>query len=182
MKKTLLQGGAVLMLLSLINIRANAQTPATTTSGNVPLKIILTDIVAITLGGTPDVTFTYNSEAAYAADQTVPKTGAFSVFSNKTYNVFVKATSAFNVEATNALPVPLDAVNVSVDASTPVTNGTYDNPSLSETNQALVTGAKPTLGTAYNINYKIPAAKALLLLDKKAATYSTNVVYTLTQQ
>ena len=182
MKRNLLIIAALLAILTMANLTANAQTPASTTSGNVPLKITLVDIVAITLGGSPDVEFLYDTQAKYGADQVVNKPTAFTVFSNKTYNIAVKANAAFNVVATNLTPVPLDVVAVSVNALTPVTNGTYAAPALSTTNQALVTGGKPTLATVYNIDYTISAAKAQLLLDKTAGVYTTTLMYTLTQQ
>lgn len=178
MKRNLLVIAALLVVLTLINLKAHAQA-ASTTSGNVPLKITLVDLVAITLGGTPDVAFLYDTQAKYGLDQVVNKPTAFTVFSNKTYNIAVKANAAFNVIGP---VVPLDVVSVSVNALTPATNGVYSAPFLTTANQALVTGGKPTLSTVYNIDYTITAAKAQELLDKSAGVYTTTLMYTLTQQ
>lgn len=175
MKKILLIIAAVLAVVTLFNLKANAQT----VTGNAPLSIVLSDAFSITLGASPNVDFNYTQASDYAAVKTVPKANHFTVISNKAYSVAVKATAEFNTIVGNATPVSLGVVQVSIDPSTPTTGATYGTPSLTTTNQALVTTANPTIGTAFNVIYTIPTAAPLI--GKMAGTYATNVVYTVTQ-
>jgi hypothetical protein len=172
MKKKSLTITALLAALTFFNIKANAQA----VSGPIAVNIILSDAFSIVLGPTPDVTFTYGDAPAYAASKTVAKTNHFTIISNKPYSVAVKANSVFNTISTTT--PPLSAVQISVDAST-ITGATYTTAILSTTNQTIAAAASPTIGTAYNINYAIPTAAPLLAMS--AGTYTTNVVYTVTQ-
>lgn len=172
MKKNLLTIVALLASLTFFNTKANAQA----VSGTVAVNLILSDAFSIVLGPTPDVTFTYATAADYAASKTVAKTNHFTVISNKPYSVAVKANSVFNTISTTT--PPLSAVHIGVDAST-ITGATYTTATLSTTNQTIASAASPTIGTAYNINYSIPTAAPLLAMS--AGTYTTNVVYTVTQ-
>ncbi|KIO78647.1 hypothetical protein TH53_02580 [Pedobacter lusitanus] len=175
MKKILLLIAALLAVITLFNLKASAQT----VTANVPLSIVLADAFSITLGPTPDVVFNYSTAADYAGSKTVAKANHFTVVSNKSYSVAVKATAEFNTIVGNATPVPLSVVQVSIDPSTPTTGATYATPALTTTNQALITAASPTVATAFNVNYSIPTAAALI--GKQSGTYATNVVYTITQ-
>jgi len=172
MTKKILTFGALLAALTFANTKANAQA----VSGTVAVNLILSDAFSIVLGPTPDVTFTYASAADYAGSKTVAKTNHFTVVSNKPYSVAVKANTVFNTISTTT--PPLSAVQISVDAST-ITGATYTTATLSTTNQTIASAASPTIGTAYNINYAIPTAAPLLAMS--AGTYTTNVVYTVTQ-
>ena len=87
-----------------------------------------------------------------------------------------KANAVFNTISTTT--PPLSAVQISVDPST-ITGATYTTAALSTANQTIAAAASPTIGTAYNINYAIPTAAPLLAMS--AGTYTTNVVYTVTQ-
>lgn len=172
MTKKLFTIGALLAAITFFNIKANAQT----VSGTVAVNLVLSDAFSIVLGADPDVTFTYANAADYAEAKNVSKADHFTVISNKPYSVAVKANSAFNTITTTT--PPLSAVKISVDAST-ITGADYTTRSLSETNQVIAAGADPTIGTAYTINYDIPTAAPLLAMS--AGTYTTNVVYTVTQ-
>lgn len=175
MKRTLFSIAAFIAVFTLFSSKASAQS----TTGNVPVSIVLSDAFSITLGPTPDVVFTYSGAPDYAGSKTVAKTNHFTVVSNKAYSVSVVATSAFTVNAANATPVPLNIVQVTVDPTTPTTGATYATAALSTTPAALATGATGTVGTAYNINYTIPSAAALI--GKAAGTYATNITYSVTQ-
>lgn len=172
MTKKILTISALLTALTFFNIKANAQA----VSGTVAVNLILSDAFSITLGPTPDVTFTYATAADYAGSKTVPKASHFTVVSNKPYSVAVKANTVFNTISTTT--PPLSAVQIAVDAST-ITGATYTTAALSTTNQTIASAATPTIGTAYNINYSVPTAAPLLAMS--AGTYTTNVVYTVTQ-
>lgn len=172
MTKKLLTISALLAAATFFNNKANAQA----VSGNVAVNLILSDAFSIVLGPTPDVTFTYSTAADYAASKTVAKTSHFTVVSNKPYSVAVKANAAFNTISTTT--PPLSAVNISVDPTT-ITGATYTTVALTQANQTIASAANPTIGTAYNINYAIPTAAPLL--NMSAGTYTTNVVYTVTQ-
>jgi len=172
MKKKLLITAALLAIFTLFNLKANAQA----VSSNINLTLILSDAYSIVLGPTPDVTFTYATAADYAAAKTQTKTGQFTVISNKPYSVAVKANAAFNTISTTT--PPLSAVHVNVDPST-VTGAAYTNVALSIANQTIASAASATIGTAYNIVYSIPTAAPLLAMS--AGTYTTTMVYTVTQ-
>jgi len=172
MKKKLLNIAALIALFTSFNLKANAQA----VSSNINLTLILSDAYSIVLGPTPDVTFTYATAADYAAAKTQTKTGQFTVISNKPYSVAVKANAAFNTISTTT--PPLSAVHVNVDPST-VTGAAYTNVALSLANQTIASAASPTIGTAYNIVYSIPTAAPLLAMS--AGTYTTTMVYTVTQ-
>jgi len=181
MKRNLLIIALLLAGFTMFTQKASAQ--ATVNSSNVPVKISLVDIVSITLGGTPQVEFLYDTEAKYKAAQVVTKTGAFTVFSNKKYNVTVKANAAFTPPAGTTNVIPLDVVTVSVVSGSAANGATFAAAPLSLTAQPLITGSNPSLGQAFNIDYTIPAARAEAdLLGKVAGDYTTTLVYTLTQQ
>ncbi len=173
MKKKLLTITALLAALTFFNIKASAQA----VSDPVTVNITLSDAFSIVLEATPTVTFTYADAAAYATSQTVLKSDHFSIISNKPYSIAVKANSVFNTILTTT--PPLSAVQISVDATTVTTGATYTTATLSTTNQTIAAAASPTIGTAYNINYAIPTGAPLLAMS--AGTYTTNVVYTVTQ-
>lgn len=137
---------------------------------------MLADAFSIVLGPTPEVTFTYATAADYASSKTIAKANHFTVISNKPYSVAVKANSTFNT-ISSTTPA-LSAVQIAVDPST-ASGATYNNATLSTANQVIAAAATPTIGTAYNINYSIPSAAPLLTLS--TGTYTTNVVYTVTQ-
>lgn len=172
MKKNLLVIAVLLAVLTIFNQKANAQA----VSGNINLNLILSDAYSIVLGPTPDVTFTYATAADYASVKSVTKASQFTVISNKPYSVAVKANAVFNTISTTT--PPLSAVHVNVDPST-ITGATYTNVALSLTNQTIASAATPTIGTAYTIDYTIPTAAPLLAMT--AGTYTTTMVYTVTQ-
>lgn len=172
MKKKLLSITALIAVLSLFNLKANAQS----VSGNINLSLILSDAYSIVLGTSPDVTFTYATAADYASAQSVTKASNFTVVSNKPYSVAVKANTAFSTISTTT--PPLSAVHVNVDPTT-TTGASYTNVALSVTNQTIASAANPTTGTAYTIDYTIPNAAPLLAMA--AGNYTTTMVYTVTQ-
>ncbi|WP_158798451.1 hypothetical protein [Pedobacter sp. L105] len=172
MKKKLLSIAALIAIFTISNFKANAQA----VSSNINLTLILADAYSIVLGPTPDVSFTYSTAADYASAKTQTKTGQFTVISNKPYSVAVKANAAFNTISTTT--PPLSAVHVNVDPST-VTGAAYTNVALSLANQTIASAASPTISTAYNIVYSIPTAAPLLAMS--AGTYTTTMVYTVTQ-
>ncbi|MBB6501508.1 hypothetical protein [Pedobacter cryoconitis] len=175
MRKNLL---FILVLLTAITLFSQ-KTRAQSVTGNVPLSIVLSDAFSITLGATPAVVFTYATAADYAGSKTVAKVGHFTVVSNKSYSITVKATAEFNTIVGNATPVSLSVVQVSIDPSTPATGATYATPALTTTSQSLVSAASATVSTAYNVNYTIATAAGLI--GKADGTYATNVIYTITQ-
>ena len=180
MKRNLLTTAAILAVLTLINFKASAQqTPQT--SGPIPVRIILSDIISINLLKTDPIIFTYNTEEKYRTLQEVDVADQFNVLSTKAYSVYVKATSEFTVDAANLLPIPLTIVKVKVTAPTVGATIPTDPTSLGVVNvdQLIASAAVPTISTKYSLKYTIPDATALL--DKKAGTYSTNIVYTVTQ-
>jgi hypothetical protein len=180
MKRNLLTIAAVLAVLTLINFKASAQqTPQSTTP--LPLRIILSDVISITLLNSDAVVFTYDEASDYATFQNVPVTEQFEVVSTKAYSVYVKAESEFTVNASNAVPIPLTVVKVKV--TSPTTGATIPtNPTslgVVATDQLIASAAIPTISTKYSLNYSIPDATPLL--NKVPGTYSTTLIYTVTQ-
>lgn len=168
---------AILVFALVFSIEsANAQSDQT---APVTVNIDLTAaVLSIELGGTPTVNFVYGSPADYTVSQTQPKPGHFTVISNQAYDITVEAQAQFTVDAGNATPVPLDVVEVSVDPAT-ANGGSLATQPLSPGPLAIVSGASPTAGATYNVNYTIPDATPLL--GKVPLVYSTTVIYTATQ-
>jgi len=177
MKKNLLILAAMLAVFTLSNLKASAQA-LPINSENVPLSIILKDAVTITLEASPAVSFEYNIPSDYIGSRLQNKPTHFTVFSNRTYTLSVKADAAFQVP-TAGPSIPLSAVNVAVKSSLPATGVTPVTVPLSTDGGDLLTPAPATLGTVYNIDYTIPSS--LPLLGVTAGTYTTNVIYTVTQ-
>lgn len=139
------------------------------------------EVISIELGAAPDVEFVYATPEDYNTAQVVAKPAHFTVVSNQSYEVSVLAQGEFTVNATNDEPIPLDAVQVSVDGTTTGAGTTAVVPLTTTTGASsiLTTAAPASLGTVFNINYTIPDATPLL--DKVPQEYSTTVVYTATQ-
>lgn len=174
MKKNLLITAALLAIITFCNTRVNAQV--TTVTGNVNVSLILSDAFSIVLGGSPDVSFTYATPTDYAGPKNQAIANEFTVISNKPYSVAVKANAVFNTISTTT--PPLSAVKVAVDPVT-ASGGTLTTVGLTLANQTIVAAATPTIGKAYTIDFSIPTAAPLLAMS--AGTYTTTIVYTITQ-
>ncbi|MEJ2884482.1 hypothetical protein [Pedobacter sp. GR22-6] len=175
MKKKLSLLAFSMLPIFLLAGRANAQSAST---DPVTVNINLSaEVISIVLGGSPDVTFNYPTAASYTVPQTVPKLGHFTVISNQNYDVTVSGTAPFS-NANSATPIPLNVVTVAVDPAT-ANGGAVAPVILSGTAQPVVSGATPTGGATYNVNYSIPDATPLL--GRSPLIYSTTVVYTATQ-
>jgi hypothetical protein len=177
MKRNLLIIAALLAVFTLSNLKASAQH-APINSANVPLSIILADAVTITLEASPAVSFSYTQASDYIGSRLVNRPSHFSIFSNRTYTLSVKADAAFQVP-TAGPSIPLSAVKVAVNSSLPTTGITPSTVALSTGGAALLTPAPATLATVYSIDYTIPTSTPLLGVT--AGTYTTNVIYTVTQ-
>jgi hypothetical protein len=179
MKRNLLIVVAVLAALTLVNVKANAQVA----TGPVPVKIILTDVLAITLNSNAEVLFNYAAVADYQTPKTVSVANQLSVISTKAYSVKVTANALFTVIAGNATPVPLSVVNVAATATNPANAATLAGAvPLSDAINTPVTIASagvPTLKTDYSLAYSIPDVTPLI--GKAPGTYTTNLIYSVTQ-
>jgi hypothetical protein len=179
MKRFIFQVTMVTVLSTLVVNITKAQQSAQSSPFN--LSIVLQDAIAINLGGSPDVLFTYATATDYANSKTVAKAAHFSVISNRNYDISLAANAAFNVNNNNATPVPLSVVNISVNRTgmSGSVGGTDVTATLSQSSQSLVTNANASIGSVYNINFVIPTAANLV--GKAADTYTTTVTYTATQ-
>ncbi|MCX2481189.1 hypothetical protein OQY15_18940 [Pedobacter sp. MC2016-15] len=179
MKRNLLIVVAVLAALTLVNVKAKAQVA----TGPVPVKIILTDVLAITLNSNAEVLFNYAAVADYQTPKTVSVANQLSVISTKAYSVKVTANALFTVIAGNATPVPLSVVNVAATATNPANAATLAGAvPLSDAINTPVTIASagvPTLKTDYSLAYSIPDVTPLI--GKAPGTYTTNLIYSVTQ-
>jgi len=179
MKRNLLIVVAVLAILTLANVKANAQV----TTGPVPVKIILTDVLAITLNNNNEVLFNYAGVVDYQTPKTVSVANQLSVISTKAYSVKVTANALFTVITGNATPVPLSVVHVAATATNPASLATLaGSVALSDAINTPVTIASagvPSLKTDFSIAYSIPDVTPLI--GKMPGTYSTNLIYSVTQ-
>jgi len=183
MKKNLLVVIAVIAASTLLHLKANAQDVATT--GNVPVRIALSDVFAINLLNNQEVLFTYDDAAAYNASQTVNVADQFSITSTKAYAISVRAEAQWSTLPDNDEPLALSILQVSVTGTTlPAAAATFAAPApLDNAEQVplvLATNGVPALGTLYSTRYTIPSA--LSLLNKTAGDYTTNLTYTITAQ
>lgn len=139
-----------------------------------------TDVISISLGADPNVEFLYDAAGDYTTTQTVTKTGHVTVVSNQEFDLAVAARSNFTSNGTGSLN--LNVVSVSVDPST-LNGGSSTAVALALAatgpGTTLVTGADPSSGAVFNINYSIPNVSTLLGLANQI--FTTTVVYTATQ-
>jgi hypothetical protein len=180
MKRNLLIVVAVLAILTLVNVKANAQS---VTTGPVPVKIILGDVLAITLNSNAEVLFNYAGVGDYQTPKTVPVTNQISVISTKAYSVKVTANALFTTFAGNDTPLPLSAVHVQATATSPANFATLAGSvalsDVANTPVVLASAGKPSLKTDYSLSYSIPDITPVI--GKVAGTYVTNLVYSVTQ-
>lgn len=132
-------------------------------------------VISIDLGTDPDVAFVYADAEDYANEQTETMLGHFTVVSNQPYEIAVAANTEFTSPSSDE--VPLSIVDVSVDPGT-ANGGTLATIPLSTTPGILVTGADPSTGAVYNVDYTI--ADAAPLVGLSAEVYTTSVTYTAT--
>lgn len=180
MKRNLLIITAILALLTLINVKSHAQG---VTTGAVPVKITIGDVLGIYLNSNAEVDFSYTTLADYQTPKSVPVSGQLSVISTKAYSVKVTATSLFTTFAGNATPLPLSVVRVAATGTTPASYATLagavplDN--AANTVVTIASAGLPSLSTSFNISYSIPDVTQLI--GKVAGNYLTNLVYSVTQ-
>lgn len=177
MKRNLLITAVILAALTLFNVKANAQISPTSP---VVATIKIADLYAITLTDLA-VEFDYESQAAFSATQAVTKASHITVFSNRKYKIDVHASDDFKIgsSTTNVISAGVLQVSVATPASAP-SGTTYTSRFLTATDQNLVNLAPAALAAAYDIKYAIPDVTGVL--GKPAGTYTTTIIYTLTQQ
>ena len=165
---------ALLILLVLGNHKAAAQTTQTVTvSSNVPQVLSLSvDTNSVSI---PFLTSDYNS-ATGAATKTSSTANTFSVVSNKSWTVSVKAnTAAFSFTPSLGDADPSKpAGNLSYKLSTA---GSYT--ALTTSNATVKTGSKggsSTSGNSFSVDYQLTSN----LSQDPPGTYSLALVYTLT--
>jgi len=169
--------------------QAKAQLTATTT-GSAKVNIVLADALSITMGATPDVTFTYNQTSDYAGAKSESKPAHFTVISNRNYDVTVSATALSPAPAKSSVNSPninvddiLAAVKVKVLNPVAIEHGTPFTVALATSYTGntgkLATNAAASTTTVFDIEYSIPDATPLF--NVAAGTYSTTVKYTATQ-
>jgi len=177
MKRNLLITAAVLVVMTLINFKAGAQTH----TGNVALDITLTDAFEIVFTGDQGVHFTYPNAVDYSASKSVSKPAHFKVISTKPYSVTVGATAFTSSNAST--PPALSIVEVSVAAALPVLASpgftVATQVPLSTGGAPLIAAASPSTGTVFDILYTIPNASTLLNKPNNTV-FTTSVLYTVT--
>jgi hypothetical protein len=181
MKRNLLTVLAFLAILSMVNTKANAQIG--TVTGPVPVKIILGDIVGITLNSNAEMLFSYTTVEDYQAIKSETVANQISVMSTKPYSVKVTANALFTVIAGNSTPLPLSVVQVQATATSPANRATLAAAqSLNDainTPVTLASAGVPALKTDFTLKYSIPDVTPLI--NKVAGTYTTNLIYSVTQ-
>lgn len=176
MRKQLVIATLALGALVLGTNNLQAQNPTATTN----ININLSDVISIeAFGG--DVTFTYDTAAAYNADQNHIIQGNLRVTSTKVFGIKVKAEQLNFVGLTQTIPLDVLIIEPKVNAIKPM-DGLQPAFTLSTAENTLVTGA--TLGSKLllDINYFISSDKSSSsdILGKPTEPYTQNVVYTAT--
>src|SRR5690606_9333668 len=143
---------------SIIGFAQSSYAQLSATSAAVTVNINLTDALSITLGASPTVDFDYNLATDYTQAKTVEKAGHFTVVSNREYDLSVKAEAPCSTGGPS-----LGIVSVEVNPThAPQNGGTVNqNVPLSETASPLLTGANPSLGAVYQVDYTIDDATEL---------------------
>lgn len=179
MKKQLIISALSFATILLINTSVKAQTPAAQTA-TTAMTITLADVISIdptstAVGG--NVAFDYVDEAAYRAEQT--DQNSLTITSTVPFDVNVKAGGPTFLGSGTAggETIPVGVMTISSASSigatpTPVT--------LTDENQALVTGATIGSEKVLVLDYTISATKGSStdILGKKAGSYKQDVTYT----
>ena len=177
MKRNLLITAALLAMLTLINFKANAQKTTDLTPVVATIKILDTYAIVMT---DLAVEFDYESQAAFI-NKSLTKAGHITVFSNRKYKIDVKALDDFKIGSATTNVITSDVLQVSVATPATAPNGsTYAQPFLTHANQNLINLAPAALAASYDIKYAIPDVTKIL--GTPTGTYTTNIIYTLTQQ
>lgn len=160
------------------NVQAQA---GLTDNAQTKVNIILSDVISIDASAT-EVTFTYDSAAAYNSDQDYDVADNLKVTSTRSFDIAVKAASENFSDGTNNIPVSVLSINPISGGSTNMTGSQTAVSELSTTDQKVISNA--TLGSELilGINYEILGSKSSSsdILGKPSGTYTQQVIYTAT--
>ncbi|MCM4167649.1 hypothetical protein KCTC52924_00840 [Arenibacter antarcticus] len=177
MKKQIIT--ATLALGAIVFGTNNVMAQNATDEATATVNIQLADVISIDLGsGTESVDFKYLTAASYNTTQTIEKPNSLIVTSTESFNINVKADGLNFKNGTEEIPVGVLWIK-------PATGGEMDgnqvNVNLSNSDQALVTGASLGSEVVLNLDYEILGTDAATtILGKKPGTYTQTVTYTAT--
>lgn len=178
MKKSLLT--FTLSLLGLfdgLNFTYAQNSDNVTTSININISdIISLDAASVASGGAVD--FNYANTADYNSSKSVTVPNSLVIISSKNFDVKVKSDGDNFVNGSENIPVEVLQIKAVPGGSLV---GTFNEVTLSTTDQVLVSNANLGAKQSLNIAYSISAEKASsLLLGKPKGTYTQKVTYTAT--
>ncbi|MCX2481187.1 hypothetical protein OQY15_18930 [Pedobacter sp. MC2016-15] len=141
-------------------------TMASTATVNVP-RLFEANIPAT------GVNLNFSTPANYTSGVTVAAPAPITISSTIPYNVTVRASSNFTLNATT---IPAGVMIIEgASGQTGVSSIT-----LSTTAQTLISSSAPVLDRAVNLQYRIPSTQTSNLLNKAAGQYAADVLFTIT--
>jgi len=149
-------------------------TPVLANTKSAELQIVVSDLLELNLN-TPVVTLPFRTAADYQQGVSTDVSNHLVISATVPYSVQVKSSTSSFTAGANTLPASI----LNIDAASGQ-EGVQSISELSTTEQSLITNGQPVIDRPIHIKYRIPQTKTAQLLNKKAATYSTHVVYTLT--
>ena len=167
---------AVFVLGAFLFGTVNAQAQTATTNVN----LILADVISIDSGVAVSgiVDFSYTTSADYNSSKSVIVPESLVITSSTNFNVNVKADGLNFINGSNIIPVNVLQIKAATGGTM---NGTFNDITLSTTNQKLVSIADKGAQKSLSIQYTISADNASkVLLGKPAGTYTQTVTYTAT--
>lgn len=168
--------GAFVLGINTIQAQAISSNPVSTT-----VNIILSDVISIEDGSVANdgvVDFNYITSTDYNSDKNVTVANSLIVTSSKNFDVKVKAEGDNFVNGSHLIPV--DVLQIKAVTGGTMT-GTFNEITLSNTDQVLVSNAALGAQKTLDIDYSITADKAQTeLLGKEPGTYTQKVTYTAT--
>lgn len=141
-------------------------TMASTATVNVP-RLFEANIPAT------GVNLNFSTPAHYTSGVTVASPAPITISSTIPYNVTVRASSDFTLNATT---IPAGVMIIEgASGQTGVSSIT-----LSTTAQTLISSSAPVLDRTVNLQYRIPSTQTSNLLNKAAGQYAADVLFTIT--
>jgi|GEM_PF-816557 len=149
-------------------------TPVFTNTKSAELRIVVSDLLELQLN-TSVITLPFRTAVDYQQGVSTDVSNHLVISATIPYSVQVRSSTSSFVAGTNTLPASI--LNIGAASGQ---DGVQSISELATTEQSLIPYGQPVIDRPVHIKYRIPPTKTTQLLNKKAATYSTNVIYTLT--
>jgi len=138
------------------------------------LRVVVADLLELNVNN-PTVNFLFNTAEKYRNGIVVDVADHLVISATIPYAVKVKASAANFTSGSNAIPVGVLSIGSREGQA-----GVNTISSVANHDQLLIGNGVPTIDLPLGIKYSIPASQTDKLLNKKAGTYTTNIIYTLT--